>query len=382
MGYESTEEIYKNNILKAYKNPKQRSDFLKMITQNGEVNEMELEVLTKNNREKNVLISAHLDGEIISGIVMDITESKKAMQEVTKLSKAIEQIDDIIMITDRSGTVTFVNDAFIAHTGYTKRDVLGKTAAILKSGKHDNEFYKNMWNEIINGNSFRGLVSNRKKDGNIYYEEKTITPLENDEGLITSFISTGKDITQRIEMQHALEKEVMHDGLTGLFNRKYYDEIIEKELMRCKRDKLRFTFVMMDIDFFKPYNDTYGHQEGDRALKAVAEVLKDKLSRGADFCFRLGGEEFGFFFTGQSLEESLNYTKEICRAIENLQIAHTKNKASKYVTASFGLINVDMNTSIIDEHAIYVSADKALYEAKESGRNRVVVYEADELEMF
>ncbi|NOQ30511.1 MAG: bacteriohemerythrin [Helicobacteraceae bacterium] len=174
-----------------------------------------------------------------------------------------------------------------------------------------------------------------------------------------------------------LEKEVIHDGLTDLFNRRYYDEIVEKELNRAKRDKLQFTFVMLDIDFFKPYNDTYGHQEGDNTLKAVAKLLKSKLSRSGDFCFRLGGEEFGFFFAGESLEESIRYTNEICMEVEKLHIPHSKNSVSDYVTASFGLLSIDTQSSTFDTHAIYIAADKALYRAKEEGRNRVIIYEGN-----
>ena len=314
------------------------------------------------------------------GTVQDITESKKTIEEITILSKAIEEIDDIIMIDDRAGVITFVNDAYVKHTGFSREETIGKMSSILKSGEHDKDFYKKMWKEITTGNVYRGLMTNKKKDGEFYYEEKTISPIHDDNGVITSFVSTGKDITERIEMQHALEKEVRHDGLTGLYNRRYYDEVVAKELSRAKRAKQDFNFVMMDIDYFKPYNDTYGHQEGDNTLKAVAKLLKEKFTRGSDYCFRLGGEEFGFFIIGNTLEESLKYTQEICNDIEKLHIKHSKNKASDYVTASFGLINID--SSVVDEHAMYVAADKALYRAKESGRNRVCVHDTSEIQIF
>jgi diguanylate cyclase (GGDEF)-like protein len=155
--------------------------------------------------------------------------------------------------------------------------------------------------------------------------------------------------------------------------------IFTKELLRARRDKLSFTFVMMDIDHFKQYNDTYGHSEGDTVLKLIATFLDDKLSRAGDFCFRLGGEEFGFFFTGNTFEEVLDYTNIICKGIEKLHIKHSGNSASNYVTASFGLIHFNYKSVIIDADSIYVTADKALYRAKKDGRNRVVADEMKEI---
>ncbi|WP_294963031.1 GGDEF domain-containing protein [Sulfurimonas sp.] len=131
---------------------------------------------------------------------------------------------------------------------------------------------------------------------------------------------------EKIKITNILKEEVLHDSLTGLYNRRYYDEIIKKELMRSKRDKILFTFVILDIDYFKRYNDTYGHQEGDNVLKAVAKVLKKNLNRRGDYCFRLGGEEFGFLFTVKSADESYRFSNMICKEIENLYIPHSKMK--------------------------------------------------------
>jgi diguanylate cyclase (GGDEF)-like protein len=178
---------------------------------------------------------------------------------------------------------------------------------------------------------------------------------------------------EKIKITDILKEEVIHDSLTGLYNRRYYDEIIKKELIRSKRDKVFFTFVILDIDYFKRYNDTYGHQEGDNVLKAVAEVLKKNLNRCGDYCFRLGGEEFGFLFTGKSADESYRFSNMICKEIENLCIPHSKNEASKYLTASFGILNTNIESSSVQEDAIYLAADKALYKAKEDGRNCVVI---------
>jgi two-component system, cell cycle response regulator len=186
------------------------------------------------------------------------------------------------------------------------------------------------------------------------------------------------NLDQQKKMNTKLLQEVIHDGLTGLFNRRYYDQMIQKELLRAQREHHYFTFVMLDVDHFKLYNDTYGHSEGDKTLKAIANVLQQKLVRAGDFVFRLGGEEFGFFFTGDTPKEAMQHTEMICKSIEALHIKHAKNSVSSYVTASFGLVNIDFNTTSMNEHLLYIAADNALYQAKESGRNRVVQYEPEQ----
>lgn len=280
--------------------------------------------------------------------------------------------------TNTQGIITDVTDSFCRLTGYDSDELIGQTHNIIRDHESDDETFQELWEKISKGGIWEGNLKSLRKDGTHFWMQVVIFPRYNSKKEIIGYSSIRHNITA----SKKLEEEVIRDGLTGLFNRRYYDEVIEHELMRAKRDKLPFTFVMMDIDFFKPYNDTYGHREGDNVLKKIAKLLKKMLSRGGDFCFRLGGEEFGFFFAGESLEESIKHTQKICKAIEELHIPHSKNKASKYVTASFGLINIDTRTTIIDEHAIYVATDTALYKAKESGRNRVVVHDIGEIELF
>lgn len=141
-----------------------------------------------------------------SSITRDISRRKTAEREMRKLSSVIEQTDDVVVITDRNGIIEYVNPAFERKTGYTREEVLGKTPRIVKSGKHGPDFYRNLWETILRGGVFRGELVNQKKDGTLYYEEKTITPIKNRKGEITHYVSTGKDITMRKEMEAALEQ--------------------------------------------------------------------------------------------------------------------------------------------------------------------------------
>lgn len=166
------------------------------------------------------------------------------------------------------------------------------------------------------------------------------------------------------------------DELTNLFNRRHFNELFVKERNRAIRDEKFFSFILIDVDNFKLYNDTYGHQAGDFVLKEVGATLKKSLHRGSDFAFRLGGEEFGIIFSGLNEEKSLEFSNQIREKIEDLKIKHEKNSASEFVTASMGLY-VGSYHQIEESDSIYRYADEALYLAKESGRNRVILHESE-----
>ncbi len=165
-----------------------------------------------------------------------------------------------------------------------------------------------------------------------------------------------------------LESVSYTDSLTNLYNRRYFNIVYDRELKRAKRTKSHITFMMLDIDYFKQYNDTYGHLEGDEALKSVAQVLKDTLKRPADFVFRLGGEEFGVLFTETDESNSANIARDICDAIREKKIEHKTSKAHKYLTMSIGVVSCKA-TDELNEEVLLSRADGMLYKSKDSGRD-------------
>ncbi|NOR57810.1 MAG: diguanylate cyclase [Sulfurimonas sp.] len=180
------------------------------------------------------------------------------------------------------------------------------------------------------------------------------------------------EINNRIVTEKKLQELSITDELTTLYNRRHFNEIFPKLINSAKREKQNICFVVMDIDYFKPYNDTYGHISGDRALQSVSTCIKDILTRADDYCFRLGGEEFGLLFKGLSREEATKLIEKVRREIEELKIKHESNSSSRYLTASFGLV-IKNAESVKDENELYREADALLYKAKDSGRNRVCV---------
>jgi diguanylate cyclase (GGDEF)-like protein len=171
------------------------------------------------------------------------------------------------------------------------------------------------------------------------------------------------------KLNKQLENVSYTDTLTSMHNRRYFNLVYERELKRAKRTHSYITFMMLDIDFFKQYNDTYGHIEGDYALKSVAKVLKDTLQRPSDFVFRLGGEEFGVLLTQTDESSSAKLARDIGNAIKAREIKHSESKVNKYLTISIGIACCIADDSLNDE-MLMTRADEMLYEAKEDGRDR------------
>lgn len=168
-----------------------------------------------------------------------------------------------------------------------------------------------------------------------------------------------------------LETASITDALTELFNRRYFNLVYNRELTRCIREKKSLAFMMLDIDYFKGYNDTYGHLQGDASLKSVANAMKKTLKRPGDYLFRLGGEEFGVLIADIDEEKAYHMAEKLRQNILSLGIEHKANKANKYLSISIGVINLFPNQTS-DPEEIIQKADENLYQAKTQGRNRVI----------
>jgi len=169
-----------------------------------------------------------------------------------------------------------------------------------------------------------------------------------------------------------LENASYTDSLTGLHNRRYFNFIYERELKRAKREKKYVTFMMIDIDFFKQYNDTYGHIAGDHTLQIVAKVIKSCFKRPSDFVFRLGGEEFGVLLLDTDELNSARLAKELCKKVKEQGIEHKASKVADVVTISVGVVSC-IADEMLDGDDLIRRADDMLYKAKEGGRDRYMI---------
>ena len=174
------------------------------------------------------------------------------------------------------------------------------------------------------------------------------------------------------KLNKKLENVSYTDSLTSLHNRRYFNLVYDRELKRAKRTHTYITFMMLDIDFFKQYNDTYGHIEGDYALKSVAKVLKDTLKRPSDFVFRLGGEEFGVLLTGTDESNSAKLARKICDTIRSREIKHEGSSINEFLTMSIGVVCCIADDAL-DEEILISRADEMLYNSKDTGRDRYTI---------
>jgi len=293
---------------------------------------------------------------------------KKTLENKTYL----EIIDTYLIAskTDLKGNITEVSKAFCKISGYTKKELIGKPHNIIRDPETKNEFYAKLWETISNSNIWEGEIKNRKKNGDFYWVNARISPMHDSNGNITGYASIRVDITDK----KAVELLSITDYMTKLYNRRFFNEIFDKEISRAKRDKKTLGFIILDIDYFKQYNDMYGHQMGDTALIQIANVLKQNLQRASDYAFRLGGEEFGALIYDINLTNLEALVKRLKDAIEGLKIVHEKNSASKYITASFG-VAIFKSDENITQKKIFKLADDLLYEAKESGKNSFKIKE-------
>lgn len=188
-----------------------------------------------------------------------------------------------------------------------------------------------------------------------------------------------KELERKVKLRtKELEKLSITDDLTKLYNRRYFNEVFSNELSRAIRDKNSFVCIMFDIDYFKLYNDTYGHLKGDEVLINISKSVQNSLKRSQDFLFRVGGEEFCIITSNMEKDKVITYVNFIKDNIEELKIKHEKNKASQYVTASFGIAYISQVKNHLFEDKIYAVADEALYRAKTNGRNKVEIIELNE----
>ena len=171
-----------------------------------------------------------------------------------------------------------------------------------------------------------------------------------------------------------LEKMALVDGLTGISNRRLFDKTLKNELKRAKREKSILSLIMIDIDNFKEYNDTYGHQQGDECLKEVASVLDENAKRAADFAARYGGEEFAVILPDTAEDGALKIAEDIRKEIIDLKMEHQNSPIADHVTISLGVSSIKAAKKIDQEliNSFIDKADQALYQAKENGKNKTV----------
>src|SRR5690606_20201812 len=252
--------------------------FVQRLRQEGNVFDQELHMVSTTGRVFCALVSASVvefEGEpAIFAAINDITERKRIQTEMELNAKVFEQSSEGIMICDAHNNMVSVNRAYCEITGYPQEELLGQNPRILKSGRHDAAFYRNIWAQVLNRGQWEGEIWNRRKSGEIFPCWLSITALRGGGGEITHYIGVSRDISKHKQDEEQIRHLAHYDVLTGLPNRYLLNDRIEQAISQAHRDGHSLGLMFLDLDRFKNVNDSLGHQVGDRMLMEVSNRLK------------------------------------------------------------------------------------------------------------
>lgn len=283
--------------------------------------------------------------------------------------KVIEASHDAVMITDERGIIQSVNPSFCKLTGYSAEEALGQTPSLLSSGQHDESFYQQMWQRLQQQGYWQGEIWNKRKNGEIYPEWLSISAVRGEKGTINQYAAIFSDITERKKREQKIHELAYFDELTGLANRRLFQDRLEQALANAKRHNHQLAVLFLDLDLFKRINDTLGHQAGDEALRQVAKRLQ-KASRAGESVARLGGDEFTMLVPECDGVEEIE--KLALRIVAQFELPFQIQRNELALTTSVGISIYPQHGNTANE--LLKCADAAMYQAKESGRNKYSLY--------
>jgi diguanylate cyclase (GGDEF)-like protein/PAS domain S-box-containing protein len=316
--------------------------------------------------------------------------------------EVLDLVDAVILVMDKDGRIVLFNKASENMTGFEFKEVANKVPWDLFILPEEVDDVQNVFSQLTAGN-FPNKHTNYwvAKDKSKHLIDWSNTAITDKNGEILYIIATGIDITEKksaedkinnhinileetvskrttelTKANHELENLVNIDGLTNIFNRRYFNDVIEIEIERGKRSNKPLSLLLCDIDYFKNYNDTYGHVAGDNCLIRIATILNNFFNRAADFVCRYGGEEFVIILPGIDSKSALDLAKKLIIEIQNNKLPHESSSASGVVTISMGLVTRQPD-ELKNSKSLIRDADKALYQAKANGRNQVRLYSDD-----
>lgn len=282
----------------------------------------------------------------------------------------LESIGEGLIITDPERRILRVNQAFCEITGYTREEVIGRTPRLLRSGRHDEAFYRRMWEAIHKDGVWRGEVWNRRSDGQIYLEWLVVTAVKDPAGRVVNYVATFCDVSRMNEATARLHHLAHHNPLTELPNRLLLTARLEHALAQAQRDQSGVAVLFIDLDRFKQINDTYGHAVGDRVLQTAAQRMSRCLRKG-DTAAHLGGDEL------VAVVEQVHRRGAVATVAAKLAaaLATPVEDAGRVLTlsASIGiaLFREDGNTP----EQLIRCADEAMYRVKAAGGGGVAFYQ-------
>jgi diguanylate cyclase (GGDEF)-like protein/PAS domain S-box-containing protein len=312
-------------------------------------------VVAKNKKQKPIRMV---------GTQTDISERKQLEEKLRRDAMVFETVSEAVMICDKDNKIIAVNEAFTTITGYSKNDVIGRNPGLLNSGRHGADFYDEIWNKLKSDGTWQGEMWDRKKNGEIFACWLSVATITNSQNEVDQYISIFSDISQRKEDEELIRFQANYDTLTELPNRHLFMERLGFELQRAKREQTLIALMFIDLDRFKPINDTYGHTVGDQLLWEVSKRLSTHV-RETDMVARLGGDEFTIILPHI---ENINEVEQMARRIlKEISRPFRLNGHELFISTSIG-ITIYPNDAT-DLPTLMTNADNAMYRAKDEGRN-------------
>jgi diguanylate cyclase (GGDEF)-like protein/PAS domain S-box-containing protein len=303
------------------------------------------------------------------GYLSDITARVEAEKTMRLQSRIFEHSEESILITDATRHILSVNPAFSEMTGYPQEEIIGQTPAILRSTRHPTEFYEDIWVRVEQDGSWHGEVWTQRKNGEDFPSWASISLVKNHDGQISHYFSIFTDMTERKKAEERIHHLAYYDGLTGLPNRSLLYQLIDQALAEARRNRLHGAILFIDLNRFKPINDTLGHAIGDRLLLQVAERLR-RAVRTADVVARLGGDEFVVaLFDITQREHAAVVAQKILAALDPPFFIE-ENELQ--MGAAIGISAYPRDG--FDTESFLRMADIAMYRAKQSGQAGYAFY--------
>jgi diguanylate cyclase (GGDEF)-like protein/PAS domain S-box-containing protein len=315
----------------------------------------------------------------------EVARRRQSEDMLRKLSVAVEQSPASVVITDLDALIEYVNPRFTEVTGYSATEAIGQNPRVLQSGQMPKETYALMWQELTAGLVWHGELINRRKNGEVFWEETQIAPIKNPAGVVTHYVALKNEITERKHLEEQVLHFAFYDPLTQLANRRLLSDRVSQIMAASKRSACYAAAVVLDLDNFKPLNDKHGHLVGDLLLIEVAARLTCCV-RETDTLARFGGDEFVVMLgeldvdRAVSTSQALAVAEKIRHSLqEPYRLTVTQQGKADFVvehhcTASIGVV-VFMNHEGSPDQVIEW-ADAAMYQAKDAGRNSIRFYEA------
>ncbi len=357
------------------------SEVLPALRRQDYLKEVSFQLARKDGTVIDILMDCSLStdpkGSSISlGVLQNVSERRRTEQEMQLAASVFENSIEGILVTDPQGTILRTNKAFTLMTGYTPQEALGRNPSFLRSGKHDAQFFADMWSAIKETGLWQGEIWNRRKNGEVYPEWLGVSTVYDERRQPIYYVGVFTDITDQKLSEQRIYHLAHYDVLTDLPNRVLFQDRLDRALLSAKRGEYPLLLLYLDLDRFKPINDSFGHPVGDLLLQQVAERLRQCV-RESDTVARMGGDEFTVILgPGHSPGvDVVQIGSRVARTIlENLGNPFDLEGHEVFISASIGIVVYPNDGGNVAE--LVRNADTAMYHAKAKGRNNFLFYEA------